>query len=198
MARRCVEDLPDQDDLAQQLGVSDESLGCLGLGWYAEYGCYVFPMRDAGLRAFGLRTRFRNGSKTSVRGSCSGIFAAGVQRVATSDSLWICEGPTDTAALLTVGLQAIGRPSNTGGKGIILEIAKGWKRREIFIAADRDREGSDAERLTMLGATELAEGLRALRHTVKIVRPPGNKDVREMVKAGATRETFEYLGRNAK
>lgn len=183
----CVEALPDQDDLARMLGVSDESLGLLGLGWSREHGCYTFPMRDGDNRIIGMRTRYRNGAKRSITGSRNGLFIPQCQIA----DLWICEGPTDAAALLTIGITAIGRPSNTGGMDLVIALVRarrGW--RDIVIVADRDGYGTHADELTLYGAHGLADQLRTMRRYVRIVRPPQDKDVRDWVRSGATKRTL--------
>ena len=53
--------------LSQQLGVSTTSLGRLRTGW--DGAAFTFPMTDAEGRTIGVRRRFRNGFKCSVRGS---------------------------------------------------------------------------------------------------------------------------------
>lgn len=191
LAKQCAADLPDQDALADELGVSDESLGRLRLGWHRGLLCYTFPMRDARRRIIGIRTRTRSGDKRAVTGSRQGLF---IPADLQPGPLWVCEGPTDTAALITLGLSAIGRPSNTGGHDLLAAVAMAWRHREVVIMADRDRPGSDAERLTMDAARKLAGAMP--KKLVKIIRPPGTKDVRDLVRAGETRESLESLAGN--
>jgi hypothetical protein len=55
----------------------------------------------------GIRLRNERG-KFAVRGSRQGVFVAGVPAQKT---LFVCEGPTDTAAAVDLGLFAVGRPN---------------------------------------------------------------------------------------
>jgi hypothetical protein len=192
LAQRCIDDLPDQDGLARQLGVSDESMGRLGLGWHRGKLLYTFPMRDATTRIIGIRTRTRNGThKRSITGSRHGLFVPA--RLNFRNRLWIVEGPTDCAAMLTVGFDAIGRPSNTAGLEMLLAFCRRWKCREVFVLHDRDPRGSLAEHSTELGASTLTAELKRQGKLVKTFRPPTDKDVRQMVLDGATAESFESL-----
>lgn len=193
VAMECEAALPEQDPLADQLGVSDESLGRLMLGWSDKWGCYTFPMRAGDGSIIGIRTRYRNGEKRAMTGSAAGIF---IPLNIRNGDIWVCEGPTDCAALLTIGLEAIGRPSNTGGCHYIVEFMRPRKGASAFILADRDKPGSQAEQSTMAGANDLAAELRRVRRAVKIMRPPGGKDVREMVRDGATADMFRAIEKN--
>jgi len=191
LAWRCMDTLPDQDDLARQLGVSEESLGRLIYGYSKRHMCWTFPMRLPNGAICGILRRFRDGTKRTWKGSRNGLFVP--TNLHAGLPLWICEGPTDTAAMLTVGLEAIGRMGNTGGKAMLIEYVTRWKCRDIIIMADRDRAGSDAERLTLHGAESLAGELTG-KH-VRIVRPPGKKDARQCVQSGWTREVFEAIAK---
>lgn len=175
----------DQASIALQLG--ELGLERLGIGYSARYAGHTFPMRDAAERIIGFRVRQLGGKKFCIPGSHNGLFIPsdlGGQR------LYICEGPTDCAALLDCGLAAIGRPSNTGGHELLVDwIGRRW--REVVIVADRDPRGSDAERLTAGAVRKLSVDLRINGCRVVTIRPPFAKDVREWVCTGAGRSTIE-------
>ena len=170
---------------AELLGVSPASLEALEAGWDRRHAALSFPMRDSRRRIIGLRLRTTDGSKFAVPGSRNGLFIP-VERV--GNVLAVAEGPTDTAALLTLGFSAIGRPHNTGGH----EALVGFCRREppssgrvvIFANADPPRTASGA--LTEEAARRLAHALAMLELEARIVRPPApHKDVRAWLRAGA-------------
>lgn len=170
--------------LAASLGVSVDSLRRLGIGWDGE--SWAFPMRDATGRVVGIRRRFDNGRKLSVKGGHEGLFVP--TGLSSSDVLLICEGPTDAAALLDLGFSVIGRPSCSGGRRHVVRIATG---RRAVIVADADGPGQ-------LGANLLAFFLRPHCPSVRVITPPDAiKDARAWKRAGATREDIERTIREA-
>jgi DNA primase len=100
--------------------------------------------------------------------------------------LLVCEGPTDTAALLDMGLEnVVGRPSCAGGVKLVVELVKRRRAREVVIVADADKPGR-------IGAGNLATVLLAYARSVHLVVPPcGIKDVRDWLRAGGTRGDVE-------
>lgn len=94
--------------------------------------------------------------------------------------LLVCEGPTDTAALLDLGLSAVGRPSCSGGVKLLVELVKQRRPAEVVIVADGDAPGQR-------GAGNQAAVLVAYCAAVRIIAPPvGIKDAREWKRRGAT------------
>jgi len=94
--------------------------------------------------------------------------------------LLIAEGATDTAALLDLGFNAVGRPSCTGGVKLLVELVKRLVALEVVIVADADVPGQR-------GANNLAAVLVAYSPAVRIITPPaGVKDARSWKQAGAT------------
>jgi phage/plasmid primase-like uncharacterized protein len=163
---------------AIELGVSADALRRLGARWAPEYDAWAFPMRDGDGRSIGIRLRGRDGRKWAVRGSRSGLFIP--VELPDAGQLLICEGPTDTAALLSIGMAAIGRPSCSGSVEHVIAYLARSAPRDVVIVADRDRPG-------MEGAARLAMALRGKTRTpIKIVHAPTAKDAREWVRGGAT------------
>ena len=161
---------------ADSLGVTSRSLKRLRVGWSAEHRAWTFPMVDASQRVVGIRLRGTDGRKWSVTGGREGLFVP-IDLNVNAEPLLICEGPTDTAALLDLGFQAIGRPSCTGGVRHICQMAHG---RHVVIVADGDPPGRR-------GAESLGCVLRAYCRSVRIIVPPdGIKDMRDWKRAGAT------------
>lgn len=162
-------------DLADRLGLTVTSLRRLGIGWTGR--AWSFPMTDPRRdgRVCGIRLRARDGSKYAVRGSKDGIFLpAGL----ADGVLFVAEGPTDTAALLDLGFDAIGRPSCHGGTRHVIHHVKSKKVPRVVIMADGDGPGQQ-------GASMLAVLLSVYCGDVRIVTPPA-KDARAWVQAGAT------------
>ncbi|UCC30849.1 MAG: toprim domain-containing protein [Phycisphaerales bacterium] len=164
--------------LARCLGVSAESLRRLHTGY--DGWAYTFPMRDGTGRIIGIRRRLPNGKKLCVTGSVTGLFVP--DSVPADGALFVAEGETDTAALLTLGLSAVGRPSCNGSAAYVVQLARG---RDVVMMADQDAPGKR-------GAIRLVRELRPVCPSVQIIiPPPGVKDVRAWVQAGATRSDIE-------
>ena len=157
---------------AGELGVDRTALMRLGIGW--DGAAWIFPMRDAGRRIIGIRRRFPNGRKLCVTGSKTGLFIP--SGLSQEQVLLICEGESDCAALLTLGFDAIGRPSCTGGVEFACSFARG---RSVVVVGDDDEAGQR-------GAEVLARALRLHTQSVRTIQPAIGKDVREWVERGAT------------
>ena len=168
-------------------------LDVMGAGLFN--GVLGFPMCDARGQVIGVRLRRDDGSKFCITGSANGLF---IPRLATGDNdqIYVVEGPTDCAALLSIGLQAVGRPSNSVGNDLLFDYLIRC-RREIVLFRDRDTK-TTAKAATINFARELALGLALVRERVKVISPPrGLKDAREWVTAGATAAAVRCLARNA-
>ncbi len=170
--------------LAKYLGVTDTSLLQLGIGYDEKQGAFTFPMSLPFVGIVGFRVRNWDGDKWSVTGSRNALF---IPSHVPDGMLFIVEGPTDVAALLTVGLAAIGRPSNTGGAEDVVKFCGAIRPpRQIVILHDRDAPGSTAEKLTEQGASKLAAQLNG----ASVMCPPRHKDVRAWVNAGGKKSTI--------
>ena len=95
------------EDFASSLGVSTASLTAVGAAWAASHTAWAFPTCDGYGNMVGIRLRNERG-KFAVRGSRQGLFLASVP---VQKTLFVCEGPTDTAAAIDLGLFAVGRPN---------------------------------------------------------------------------------------
>lgn len=179
---------------AGELGLTDESLVQLGIGWASPAeiecagtrcrgpGCWSFPMQNGAGRITGIRLRTPSGFKYAIVGSADGLFVPA--RFVPGETLIICEGPTDTAALLDMGFTAIGRSSCTGGTKLIVRLVRSCLPRNAILVADGDRPGQE-------GADFLARSIAPYVRGIKIVTPPnGLKDLRAWKQAGATAADF--------
>jgi hypothetical protein len=95
--------------------------------------------------------------------------------------LLIAEGPTDTAALLDMGFEAVGRPSCSGGVGLLVDLVRSRRVKDVVIVADVDPHGAGQR-----GAESLAIALVPYCPSIRVIEPPGGiKDVRDWKNAGA-------------
>jgi len=163
---------------AEQLGVTLDSLASLSIGWSQHFEAWSFPMRDANGKVIGIRLRKDDGSKFAIPGSKEGLFIPFARQVANQPIL-ITEGPTDAAALWSMGFRHIvGRPSCTGGVRLLSDLARQRKPSEAVIIADGDGPGQH-------GAESLAKSLILYVPSIRIISPPeGIKDVRAWKRAG--------------
>lgn len=173
-------------DLAQALGVSVDSLLGIGAAWAPEHKAWAFPMHDGQRNVIGIRLRNIDGFKWAVPGSKQGVFIP-MPEVPTQPIAYLPEGPTDTAALLSIGLYAIGRPTCNCGVEILREALAMLKIRDVVIIGDND----ELKRLGNREGYPGIEGALKLRKDfpirTRIFYPPSPcKDVRDLVKkAGA-------------
>lgn len=157
---------------AADLGVRPESLVRLGVGQHAS-GALSFPMRNASGAIRGVRLRRHDGSKFAVRGSRNMLFIPdGFER--RGRTVVVLEGPTDTAAALDLGLNAIGRPSALTCREDLFEAIR-WAA-TVVIVQDNDADGRK-------GAEQIASDLARVRIQCKIMKAPGFKDMRQWRRA---------------
>lgn len=168
--------------LAEKLGVSVESIKYLGAVYTKKYNAWAFPMRDGNGNIIGIRLRNMSGFKWAVRGSLQGVFIPQSYAVNQNTICYLPEGPTDTLALLSVGLYAIGRPNCMCGAKIINQYLKKIGVNKVVIVADNDEMkhlGPRDGRPGIEGAQKLKKelGMRSC-----IYAPPSPcKDVRELL-----------------
>jgi hypothetical protein len=183
--------VPDRiSQLARLLGIDELPLRALGVAWAEEHDAWAFPMVNAERRVTGVRLRNALGEKWAVRGGRNGVF---LPRCPSCQCCYICEGPTDTAALLSIGLFAIGRPSCNEGTAIICPLLQTLGIRSAVVVADHDEDKERPDSSTynpgIDGANRLSEQL-PVRNCVWI---PPTKDAREFVRQGGTAATIESL-----
>jgi hypothetical protein len=164
------------EDLAASLGFSTPSLAAVGAAWSPPHGAWAFPMRDGYGSIVGIRLRNEHG-KFAVRGSRQGIFLADVSPQKT---LYVCEGPTDTAAAVELGLFAVGRPNCCCAGPDIRIYAHVHQCSRVVVVADNDKPGLD-------GAKKVGAEIKL---PFAIYVPPA-KDLREFVCLGGTRALIE-------
>lgn len=158
--------------LANNLGVSVRSLEGLECHLVPDYASptWGFPMKDGYGNYIGIRLRNLTGRKWAVLGSQAGIF---IPTFPPCPRVFVLEGPTDTAAALTLGLSGIGRPSCSGGVVHVVDYVRRHHTREVVIISDNDGPG-------IRGAKDLQRWLPC--PSCVIVLP--TKDLREFLKVG--------------
>lgn len=164
---------------SDDLGVDPLSLAYLGCAWAKEHAAMAFPMRNHKGDIIGFRLRNRKGDKWSVKGSKQGLFYS---RKVMAKPFYIVEGPTDAAAMLTLGLPVIGRPSCLGCEEMLNDTLKHFRIREAVLIPDADVPGQR-------GADKLQATMK-INHC-RITLPC--KDAREFIKLGGTREVIESI-----
>jgi hypothetical protein len=168
-------------EFAKGLGLSTDSLTRLEVGWSSDSKAWAFPMKR-GQRIVGIRLRSLTGYKWSVKGGREGLFIP--HGLTFSEMLLIAEGPTDTAALLDMGFEAVGRPSCAGGVGLLVDLVRSRRVKDVVIVSDVDPHGAGQR-----GAESLAVALAPYCPSIRVIAPPGGiKDVRDWRRAGAGRE----------
>lgn len=164
-------------ELAAELGVSADALVSLGFAFSKLYGCWLVPMRDGAGNIVGIQKRMQSGVKLCITGSHLGLF---VPTASPGKRCFVCEGGSDTAALLSLGLFAIGRPSCSSRTDWIVQTVMRLRCREVVICSDNDSPG-------LRGAEQLQSALPV----PSVIWLPPAKDVREMIRFGGTREMVE-------
>ena len=168
--------------LADCLGVAQWTLRELGVGCglIHEQWCYTFPEYNPQGQVVGINRRMRDGTKRCIQGSHRGLTYAGNWRDYQAGSVLIVEGPTDTAAALTVGRCVLGRPSNSGGSAMLAKMLAPLPDWRILVIGERDRK-ADGQWPGKRGAESVRRGLmRRLGRKIEWHMPPGKaKDFRE-------------------
>jgi len=163
--------------LADSLGLSCAAIMAVQAAWAEPHKAWAFPMRDGYGNVVGIRLRRPDGFKFAVRGSRQGIFLTDRP---PQETLFVCEGPTDTAAAIELGLFAVGRPNCCCGGAEIKTYAQQHAVTRVVIIADNDKPGLD-------GARKVGGELKL---PFAIYVPPA-KDLREFVQLGGTRAMIE-------
>ncbi|EMI55834.1 primase-helicase zinc-binding domain-containing protein [Rhodopirellula sallentina] len=168
--------------LESKLGLPAAELMRLRVGWSSQDKATTWPMVDHHGNVVGVRLRcMKTGKKWSVVGGSAGVFCP-AELSTGMDRLFIAEGPTDCAALLSIGFDCIGRPSCNGAVAITTNLVKRLHPSEVVIVADDDANGAGKR-----GAESLAVALVTVCARVRIIFPPaGINDARDWVRNGAT------------
>lgn len=179
-----------REKLAQTLGVTTKSLELIGAALRDDH-TWAFPMRDARNYVVGIRIRSDLGRKWAIEGSHQGLF---IPQIEPEPLVFLPEGPTNTAAVLSLGRFAVGRPSSNGAVLTAAEAVKNMKCRKAVIVADTDpdrvwdKTGKDFNPGAD-GAALLASKLGIPSCTLLLPC----KDMRDFVRNGGDAATLDYL-----
>lgn len=172
--------------LGKHLGIPGKYFRSLGLGFDPDVHAWLIPERNDAGRIVGIGVRHLDGSKRFVSGGTRGLVYDPAQRLGDRRTVFVAEGASDAAALLSVDAIAIGRPSAKASRLVRFWLAKLLTSRfvscSICVVGDRDPASNVGEK----GAVELAAWLEAsLGRPVSAALPFGEfKDVREQIVAG--------------
>jgi len=170
------------EHFAERIGVLPHSLMDLGATWSPLHNAWAFPMRDAVGNMIGIRLRNYEGKKWAVSGSRSGLLYNVCHH--GDATAYICEGPTDTAAAITLGLFAIGKPSCNACNDMVLDLLRRLKPKRTVIVSDVDSVSVDG-----IGFKEAKKLQSKIKHSAIWI--PQAKDIREFVNNGGTRQMIE-------
>lgn len=182
--------------LAQDLGVAPDVLRDLRVGWadrealqdlHVEWsdpshgdigGAYSFPEVDDVGRVSCISLQTPDGCTGLIEGATRGLIETSELDIMAGPVL-VLEGISSVAATLTLGIAAIGRPSNRGGTS---QLAQRLRDREMLIIGERDEDLARPDRgwPGRDGAVHVAGALaRVWREPVRWTLPPqGAKDIR--------------------
>jgi len=173
------------------------TLYAIEMGW--DGGAYTFPVRNSDDQIIGIQRRFPDGTKAMVSGSKLGIF---IPRLNWSNlmnddcPLFICEGVSDLATALDMGLYAIGRANCQTGKGYIIKFCIKKRPQRVVIIADNDEAkirpdgsvyypGQEGAKALGLHLSQGHKLFTVTRPDIKVVVPPtGIKDLRQWREKG--------------
>jgi len=189
--------------LAAALGLPTSALDSVQVAWWPERrwwnpetrqtegapGCWTFPECDAQGRIVGAGLRWPTGCKGQMAGGRRGlILPLGWREL--PDPVLIVEGPSDVLAGRAIGLNVIGRPSNSGGAELLAQVCR---HRSVIVLGENDRK-PDGRWPGKEGADAVAGKLsQAWGWPVPTALPPeGATDLRAWVVA-----QLDSLGREA-
>jgi 5S rRNA maturation endonuclease (ribonuclease M5) len=172
-----------------ELGVSPDSWKALGAVWSGKKDAWVLPFRNDSFAIVGFQFRALSGFKWTMEGSHLGLF---IPRAKVQDEVYIAEGASDCAALLTLGVYAIARPAAFACHDMLEDFITRQKIKRAIIVTDFDPQWQKEKKRIASPGVESALKLRLkLSCESKIVVPPnGSKDIRADLVAGLDRKTF--------
>lgn len=173
---------------ASELGVLAEAVVAMGAAYAPEHAAWAWPMSDGEGQVVGVRLRNRDGFKWAVPGSRGGVFVP-LPSVHLTRLAYLPEGPTSSAALLSLGLYPVGRPSCNSGHDQVVRTLDRLGFRTAVVVQDNDRPDKLGNRPGQVGAEHLKKRLR--RPSVFWSPPLPIKDSREFVRLGGTARVIE-------
>lgn len=161
---------------AESLGVDPIALAALGCVWANDRQAFAFPMRDGMGNVVGIRYRNAAGDKWAEKGSKAGLFIP--MDLPVQPTLYVCEGPTSTAAIITLGFFGIGRHNCSGNVTETNQFIHRTRSRQVVIVADNDTESNN------YAGQRGAEALQQTLRVPSIIYQPPAKDIRDAIRNG--------------
>lgn len=184
------------EKLADDLGVNVGSLYDLNCVYAPEYSAFAFPMRNEHGKVVGIRLR-NEFKKWAVKGSKSGLFfkSFAFKNWNFHDTIYFTEGPTDTAALLSLGVFAVGRSNCMADVETSARLVHRLRARRVVIFSNNDSDEckythDDKIRNPGIDGSKVLQA--AMPVPCCIVVPPA-KDARAFLNDGGTRIVLENL-----
>lgn len=151
-------------------------------------GCWAIKERNAQGEVIGTAYRALDGSKSFEPGGKRGLIVEWPLDTYAGSSaaspVYVCEGASDTAALMSLGLDAIGVPMAGQCGAMLAEVLAD---RHSVIVSDNDEAGHN-------GTQKLTEQLVRSCASLRVISPPtDSKDARAAVNAGSLAADFEAL-----
>ena len=184
-------------ELSAILNVSLESLESLQVGWSAQE-FWTFPEKNSYGRTIGILRRYPDGNKRRIKGSQSGLIYQQGWNDNTGD-VYLVEGSSDTACLISMCMNVIGRPSNLGGVDLLSTMLFDVAKNQRLIVMGENDQKPDGKWPGLDGAISTAiRLLHLLKRPILYGFPPGEtKDVRSWViqtkMQHVTHVTWEHL-----
>lgn len=174
------------ESLAEKLNVDSQVLYYFGIGYYrddwqfdaasgnggtiygldtresGDIGSYTIPLFDWQNKVIGVRLRVDDGRRCGFAGGKNGIIRPSTVKI-DSSPLYICEGESDVAVALDMGLNVIGRPGCNAAVPYIKQFVK-RSYRDVIIISDADDPG-------VKGAKSLAAEIQDCCKSVKVIMP---------------------------
>lgn len=181
-------------ELAAKLCVSYASLILIEAGWDGQ--AWTFPERSDTGHYLGVTRRFPDGRKVCATGSRRGlVYPSSICDPIMpnldnfADTILLVEGASDVAACWTMGILAVGRPSNTGGVEYLRKLIPHFNRdTKVIVLGECDRRRPprpiSCKVDGCLGCPECWPGLFGAQYVAKSLGlewrmpPHGAKDVR--------------------
>ncbi len=183
-------------ELAALLGVEVDVLERLRVGWRPSgertlAGGWTWPERDAAGRVLGVQVRLPAGEERrfeQVKGGKIGLYYP-ADLPERPDVLVVCEGGSDCAAALGLGLPAVGLHAAGAGVNLLVDLVRRVRPGRVLVLGDDDPAGRSS-------AEKVQKALEAAGVPAAMAFPPaGHKDARSAIQAGAwTREHLLELG----
>lgn len=185
--------------LAESLDVSIQSLEALSVGYGKDSdgrGYSSWPSKDEHGQFIGISRRYDDGEKKTVFGTRPGIYIPDRSRKLACNPVLIVEGGSDVAAAYSIGILAIGRPSNTGGAEFIKALRLTLP---LLVVGEDDEHPEKRGKYTWCpshckGCSHCFPGLFGAKAVASelgckyILPPKGCKDLRNVLSQGRVRE----------